>query len=191
MKRRVPSTVLALVGFGCLAAMAVQMNPGNGSKDLASKSASTGSGTTETEAFKLWDPLVGTDFAGYEKVLLILNVVVALAGLGYALMLVKQVREAPEGTPRMQEIARAVREGANAYLYRQFRVVGVLIVVITILLYLAAYMTKTVPAIAYGRAAAFLVGSTFSATVGFVGMRLATIGNLRVAAAAQHSFGQA
>ena len=171
--------------------MAVQLTPGDGSKDLASKSASTGSGTTETEAFKLWDPLVGTDFAGYEKVLLLLNVVVAAAGLAYAGMLVKQVREAPEGTPRMQEIARAVREGANAYLYRQFRVVGVLIVVITILLYLAAYMTKTVPAIAYGRAAAFLVGSTFSATVGFVGMRLATIGNLRVAAAAQHSFGQA
>src|SRR6202023_1064478 len=41
------------------------------------------------------------------------------------------------------------------------------------------------------RAVAFLVGSVFSATVGFVGMRLATIGNLRVAAAAQDSFGQA
>ena len=42
-----------------------------------------------------------------------------------------------------------------------------------------------------GRAIAFLVGSIFSATVGFVGMRLATIGNLRVAAAAKTSFGQA
>src|SRR5262249_28959224 len=45
--------------------------------------------------------------------------------------------------------------------------------------------------IAWGRAVAFLIGSTFSATVGFIGMRLATIGNLRVAAAAQTSFGQA
>jgi K(+)-stimulated pyrophosphate-energized sodium pump len=172
--------------------MAVQMNPpGERAKGLASEAASTGSGTNDTEAFKLWDPLVGTDFAGYEKVLLILNVFVALGGLAYALMLVKQVREAPEGTPRMQEIARAVREGANAYLYRQFSVVAVLIVLITVLLYMAAYWTKTVPAIAIGRAVAFLVGSTFSATVGLVGMRLATIGNLRVAAAAQHSFGQA
>jgi K(+)-stimulated pyrophosphate-energized sodium pump len=190
MKRRVPSIVLALVGFGCLAAMAVQLSPPEGS-DFGSKAASSGSGTTDTEKFKLWDPLIGTDFAGYEKVLLILNVFVALGGLAYALMLVKQVREAPEGTPRMQEIARAVREGANAYLYRQFRVVGVLIVVITILLYMAAHWTGTVEEIAVGRAVAFLVGSTFSATVGFVGMRLATIGNLRVAAAAQHSFGQA
>jgi K(+)-stimulated pyrophosphate-energized sodium pump len=191
MKRRVPSIVLALVGFGCLAAMAVQITPGEAPKDFASTTASSGSGTTDTEKFKLWDPLIGTDFAGYEKVLLILNVFVALGGLAYALMLVKQVREAPEGTPRMQEIARAVREGANAYLYRQFRVVGVLIVVITILLYMAANWTGTVQEIAVGRAVAFLVGSTFSATVGFVGMRLATIGNLRVAAAAQHSFGQA
>ena len=45
--------------------------------------------------------------------------------------------------------------------------------------------------IAVGRAIAFLIGSTFSATVGFVGMRLATVGNLRVAAAAQTSFGNA
>jgi K(+)-stimulated pyrophosphate-energized sodium pump len=151
----------------------------------------TGSGTTETKTFRLWDPIVGTDFAWYEKVLLVANVFVALGGLGYALMLVGQVRNAPDGTPRMQEIARAVREGANAYLYRQFRVVGVLIVVITGLLYAAAHFTGAVPEIAIGRAIAFLIGSTFSATVGFVGMRLATIGNLRVAAAAQHSFGQA
>ncbi len=112
--------------------------PRRGTQGLAFKAASSGSGTSDTEKFKLWDPLVGTDFAGYEKVLLILNVFVALGGLAYALMLVKQVREAPEGTPRMQEIARAVREGANAYLYRQFSVVAVLIVLITVLLYMAA-----------------------------------------------------
>ena len=52
----------------------------------------------------------------------------------------------------MQEIARAVREGANAYLYRQFRVVGVLIVVITVLLYLAAHSTGDRPEISIGRA---------------------------------------
>jgi K(+)-stimulated pyrophosphate-energized sodium pump len=186
MKRRVPSIVLGLVAFGCLAAMAMQVGEGAPGAPPA-----TGSGTTETKTFRLWDPIVGTDFQWYEKVLLVLNVFVALGGLGYALMLVKQVREADEGTKKMQDIAHAVREGANAYLYRQFRVVGVLIVVITILLYLAAHFTGTVEAIAWGRAIAFLIGSTFSATVGFVGMRLATIGNLRVAAAARTSFGQA
>ena len=97
----------------------------------------------------------------------------------------------PQGTKKMQEIAAAIREGANAYLYRQFRVVGVLIVVITVVLFFAAKASGQPEAICWGRAIAFLVGSTFSATVGFVGMRLATVGNLRVAAAAKTSFGQA
>src|SRR5581483_2349702 len=124
---------------------------------------------------ELLEPLRSDKYSVWEKIALCTNVVVALAGLAYALMLVGQVYGAPQGTPRMQEIARAVREGANAYLFRQFRVVAILIVLITILLYFAATATpETDPAIAWGRALAFLVGSTFSATVGFVGMRLAT-----------------
>jgi K(+)-stimulated pyrophosphate-energized sodium pump len=141
--------------------------------------------------FKLFAPLLSNDYNTMEKVALVANVFIALGGLFYALMLVGQVKNAPTGTPRMQEIARAVREGANAYLYRQFRVVAVLIVLITILLYYAAVLSNAPAAIAWGRAIAFLIGSTFSATVGLVGMRLATQGNLRVATAAQESFGRA
>jgi len=70
-------------------------------------------------------------YSGMERIALILNVVVAIAGLGYALMLVNEVYGADTGTPRMQEITRAVREGADAYLKRQFTAVGVLIIVIT------------------------------------------------------------
>jgi len=139
----------------------------------------------------LWEPLTSSKYSAVEKILLLLNVAVALAGLGYAFLLVGQVKNADQGTPRMQEIAHAVREGADAYLFRQFRVVGVLIVLITVALYFAAQSSGSPPQIAWGRAIAFLIGSTFSATVGFVGMRLATIGNLRVAAAAQTSFGSA
>jgi K(+)-stimulated pyrophosphate-energized sodium pump len=139
----------------------------------------------------LFEPLISPRFATYEKVALVANVFVAIAGIAYALLLVGQVKNAPQGTPRMQEIARAVKEGANAYLYRQFRVVAVLIIAITILLYFAAQQSGAHLAIAWGRAIAFLIGSTFSATVGFVGMRLATTGNLRVAAAAKTSFGGA
>ncbi len=68
-------------------------------------------------AIQLWAPLTSSKYAGYEKFALIANVFVALAGLGYALMLVGQVKNAPQGTQRMQEIAQAIREGANAYLY--------------------------------------------------------------------------
>ncbi len=154
-----------------------------------------GIAVTETAAHStkitLFEPLVSSSYAPYEKIALIANVVVALAGLLYALLLVGQVKRADQGTPRMQEIALSIREGANAYLYRQFRVVGVLIVFITILLYVTANLSGSAPSIAWGRSLSFLLGSIFSALVGFVGMRLATVGNLRVAAAARKSFGGA
>jgi K(+)-stimulated pyrophosphate-energized sodium pump len=162
-----------------------------GAPGAAALQAPAAAAVEKVSEIKLFEPLVSEKFATYEKIALVMNVFIALAGLFYALMLVKQVREADQGTPRMQEIARAVREGANAYLFRQFRVVGVLIVCITVVLFFAAKASGAVPAIAWGRAIAFLIGSTFSATVGFVGMRLATTGNLRVAAAAKTSFGRA
>ncbi len=186
--RRIPTSVLVILVFGFLGASAWLYAQPPAMAEAAAPAEAQG---RTPEQVQLWQPLVSDKFATYEKVALVANVFIALAGLGYALMLVGQVRSADQGTPRMQEIARAVREGANAYLYRQFRVVGVLIVVITIVLYLAANASGSPRAIAVGRAVAFLVGSTFSATVGFVGMRLATTGNLRVAAAAKTSFGRA
>ncbi|HQU44587.1 MAG: sodium-translocating pyrophosphatase [Planctomycetia bacterium 21-64-5] len=183
--RTQPASVvlLTLLALGCLA--------GAGWLQVGGYQAVTAMGAVEHKAIELWAPLKSPKYATYEKIALLANVGVAIAGLLYALMLVGQVKNAPQGTARMQEIARAVREGADAYLYRQFRVVGLLIGVITFVLYFAAVKSKTPAEIAIGRAIAFLVGSIFSATVGFVGMRLATIGNLRVATAAQESFGRA
>jgi len=113
----------------------------------------------------------------------------AIAGLLYALLLVKQVKRADQGTRKMQEIASAVREGANAYLSAQFARIGPLIIILSILLFITYTGSETV--FRWGRASAFLLGALFSWTVGFVGMRLATAGNLRVASAARHSYGEA
>src|SRR5207253_11058077 len=118
------------------------------------------------EKLVLWAPLFSDKYAPAEKIALLANVLVAIAGLVYALSLVRQVKGAPQGTPKMQEIAASIREGANAYLGRQFRVVGVLIIVMTGVLYFAAKASNTPPEIAWGRAISFLVGSIFSATVG-------------------------
>jgi K(+)-stimulated pyrophosphate-energized sodium pump len=211
VQRRVPTFVLVALSVGMLSAagwMQVQAPapPAADAPAAVTPAAESQAPALQPQAqaekheasrITLWEPLIGKTadgkpkFAWYEKVALVSNVFVALAGLAYALMLIGQVRSAPQGTLRMQEIARAVREGANAYLYRQFRVVGVLIVVITVLLYFAAKTSQVPIEIAWGRAIAFLVGSSFSAMVGFFGMRMATIGNLRVATAAQSSFGQA
>ncbi len=83
--------------------------------------------------FKWFTPL--TEFPIGERIALLMVLGVAIAGLVYAGMLVKQVKEADKGTPKMQEIAAAVREGADAYLWAQFRKIGPLIVVITVALF--------------------------------------------------------
>ncbi|MCL1908197.1 MAG: sodium-translocating pyrophosphatase [Holophagaceae bacterium] len=140
-------------------------------------------------SFHWFAPFRDAEFNTFERVCLIIVVGIAIAGLLYALMLVKQVRSADPGTPKMQEVASAVREGAMAYLTAQFRKIGPLILVITVVLYFTT--TSDVAAFKYGRAIAFMVGALFSWAVGYVGMRLATIGNLRVAAAAKHSYGLA
>ncbi len=169
---------------------------GGGGLDGAQQEPAAAAGATSpggilSGGVLLFEPLLGAKFNFGEKFFLCLNVFIALAGLGYALSLVRQVKNAPDGTKKMQEIAAAIREGANAYLYRQFSVVGVLILVITAVLFYAAQASGLPAAICWGRATAFFVGACFSATVGFIGMRMATVGNLRVAAAAKTSFGQA
>ena len=112
--------------------------------------------------------------------------VTAFLGLVYALYLTLEVRRAETGTAKMQKIAGAIRQGANAYLGQQFRAIAGLILFIAVALWLSA----AAPAIAWGRAGAFVLGALFSATVGFVGMNMAVQGNVRVAAAARTSFGK-
>lgn len=187
---------VAWLMFLCVGLLAAAGMQGPGTTDTAAPSPAANvpaveNAATNVETITLFEPFVSPEYDWIERTALSLLVVVALGGLVYAMLLVKQVMTADQGTKRMQEIAQAIREGANAYLYRQFSVVFVLIILITILLGVAAKISGSPDAICWGRAIAFLVGSIFSATVGFVGMRLATVGNLRVAAAAKDSFGRA
>lgn len=128
------------------------------------------------------------EFSHMERAALLVVLGIAIGGLLYAWMLARQVLKAERGTAKMQEVASAIREGANAYLKAQFTKIGPLIVIITILLFIT--YTGSIGIFRYGRSLAFLVGALFSWTVGFVGMRLATTGNLRVAAAATKSYGE-
>ena len=131
-------------------------------------------------------------FTTGEKIALIGCALTAILALLYAGMLVKQVRGADQGTKKMQDIAAAVREGANAYLARQLRVVAILIFLLVFVLFLSKWLAggNNATVYAFGRAWSFFMGAVFSATVGFVGMRMATTGNLRVAAAAPVGFGK-
>src|SRR6266404_4296403 len=102
------------VSIAILAVLAVSLLGAAGWMQLAGPSAISQAALGAESKFEFWEPLVGKmpdgtpKYDSVEKVALIANVFVALAGLGYALLLVGQVRKAPDGTPRMQEIARAI-----------------------------------------------------------------------------------
>lgn len=118
------------------------------------------------------------------RLIVVVIAVVALAALVVARLLARQVLAAGEGTERMKEIAAAVQEGANAYLARQLRTVGIFAVVVFFLLLL---LPADNGAQRVGRSLFFLVGALFSAATGYIGMRLAVRSNVRVAAAAREA----
>ncbi len=120
-----------------------------------------------------------------------LFVILALAVLAlvYAYVLVREVLKADQGTPKMQEISKAVQEGAAAYLNRQFRTLAVFSVIVFVLLLLLP-VNEGGTSVRVGRAIFFLIGASFSASVGYIGMTMATRANVRVAAAAREGGGK-
>ncbi|GIH11560.1 K(+)-insensitive pyrophosphate-energized proton pump [Rhizocola hellebori] len=123
---------------------------------------------------------------GSNVTLVVVAAVIALVALGFAAAFVKMVLSTGTGTKKMQEIAGAVQEGAQAYLFRQFKTLGIFVVLAVILLYiLPVHATDNETAVRIGRSLFFVVGALFSSFIGGAGMALATRANLRVAAAAR------
>jgi K(+)-stimulated pyrophosphate-energized sodium pump len=132
---------------------------------------------------------------GGEWAVLWLSAAAAVLAIAVGFYLARLVMAADEGTPKMKEIALAIQEGANAYLKRQFKTI------ILILIPLAAIVFITSTAILKGEGAgatealsfmqagiwrtiAFILGCAASGFTGYIGMTLATRGNVRTAAAA-------
>ena len=105
----------------------------------------------------------------------------AIVALVFAMLQRKKVMSYSEGSERMVEIAQSIREGANAYLKRQYKTVAVVfVIVLVIMCILAAVGLLT----SWLIPVAFLIGGICSATAGFVGMKIATSANARTAQAA-------
>ncbi|WP_326796753.1 sodium-translocating pyrophosphatase [Streptomyces sp. NBC_01808] len=128
------------------------------------------------------DHLLAVELTSGNRAIVAIIAVVALAALAVAVVLLRQVLAAGEGTDNMKKIAAAVQEGANAYLARQLRTIGIFAVVVFFLLFLLPADDWSERA---GRSIFFLVGAAFSAATGYIGMWLAVRSNVRVAAAAR------
>jgi K(+)-stimulated pyrophosphate-energized sodium pump len=126
------------------------------------------------------------DLSGANLTYVVVVAVIALIALGFAVALRNNVLAADQGTEKMQSIAAAVQEGAQAFLTRQFKTLAWFAVLAVVLLSLLPADTAS---IRVGRSVFFVVGAGFSSFIAFAGMGLATRANLRVAAAARHENG--
>ncbi|HEX5541057.1 MAG TPA: sodium-translocating pyrophosphatase [Micromonospora sp.] len=133
----------------------------------------------------------GLSLTGANLSYVIIAAVIALVALGFAAALVRAVLATGKGTSNMQEIAGAVQEGASAYLLRQFRTLGVFVVIAVVVLFLLPVQETagSETMVKIGRSVFFVVGAVFSAVIGGAGMALATRANVRVAAAARAAEG--
>jgi K(+)-stimulated pyrophosphate-energized sodium pump len=130
-------------------------------------------------------------FGSFENTWLWVILGISLVALLFAYYLVREVLAAPEGTEKMKEIARAIQEGAKAYLSRQFRTIGVFLLLLMVILFFVLPVPENAAhsdlVIRLGRSIAFILGAGFSAVTGYAGMWLAVRGNVRVANAARES----
>ncbi|MEY2741575.1 MAG: sodium-translocating pyrophosphatase [Ilumatobacteraceae bacterium] len=136
---------------------------------------------------------------GGEWLVLALSGAASLLALGVGFFLVRSVMAQDQGTPRMVEIASAIQVGAWAYLKRQFRTIGLILVPVAVVVFLTSVAierpdgSEALGFVASGvyRTLAFLLGCVASGLTGYIGMTLATRGNVRTAAAARRGSMQA
>ena len=117
---------------------------------------------------------------------LLLTTALAIVGVLAAIFIVFNIRKYPTGTDRMVEVWKAIREGSNAYLKRQFKTIATIAIIIAILILVAFGATVN---FTYGGevALSFLLGVTFSLFAAYIAMYSATNANVRTTAAAEKS----
>jgi K(+)-stimulated pyrophosphate-energized sodium pump len=131
--------------------------------------------------------VIRAGFGSFDTTSLWVVLGISVLALLFGFYLRRQVLNASEGTPKMQEVATAIQEGSAAYLRRQFRTLAIFGAVLVVVLYFLPvndHIHSTV-VVRLARSFAFLIGASFSALTGFTGMWLSVRGNVRVAAAAK------
>ncbi len=112
-----------------------------------------------------------------DKLLIIFTFVGALLALLFAVFTARKVLKFSEGTDLMKKISASIRQGANAYLKRQYKIVLIFFSVMFVVLGVMAFFGLLTPYVPF----AFITGGFFSALSGFIGMKIATLSNARTA----------
>ena len=111
-----------------------------------------------------------------------------LIGLLYTFIKFSWVSKQDAGSPRMKEISNYIAEGAMAFLKAEWKILGYFVVIVALLLGFMASKNETSH---WSIAVAFVIGAVFSATAGYIGMKVATKANVRTAEAAKTSLSRA
>ncbi len=122
--------------------------------------------------FSIWVPLAG------------------IAALLFAFYLANRINKVEPGTPVMQEIAKAIHEGAMAFLKREYQSLVIFVIIVAAFIVIAGMVTKSesLPPVT---AIAFIIGAVCSVLAGYIGMNVATKANVRTANAANESANKA
>ena len=125
---------------------------------------------------------------------LVFTLICSVAGLWFAVYLAKWVLQNDEGTKEMQNISNAIREGAEAFLARQYKTIAMLTIPVAVIIYLLYALREksgqeniTTSQLALYVAGSFIFGAICSAIAGYIGMWVAIRANIRTAAASRTS----
>jgi K(+)-stimulated pyrophosphate-energized sodium pump len=118
-------------------------------------------------------------------------IAVALVALGLAALLARAVIAADSGTAEMQAISNAIREGAEAFLKRQYQTIGAIALVLAVVVFVGYHLSPRTAPFAAKTVISFLVGAVCSGLAGFTGMYCSIRANIRAASAARTSLDRA
>ena len=123
--------------------------------------------------------------------MLVLTLGISVLGLVFAFLLARFVLQEGTGTDAMRAISDAIKEGAEAFLRRQYKTIGILAIVVAALIYILYAVAKGDPDQAWRTTVAFLFGAFCSALAGYIGMYISIRANIRTASAVRTSMNQA
>ncbi len=112
---------------------------------------------------------------------------VGVLALLAAFILARVVLAGDTGTPEMRVISDAIREGAEAFLSRQYRSIGIMAAILAVIIFLGYHFAPSTHDVALQTVIGFLVGATCSGLAGFTGMYVSIRANIRTASAARSS----